>query len=150
MSELPRCNIVSLLTCCVFLSRQVMVSVTVGSVNATPVTLATTATARQRHRAAFQMTGRCAAGEAAVCAAAVSALSPEPLEKPAKNAPLAPMPAAQRGKCRAAVYTCGLHSPSWSFTCLFGLLIFADRWEIRWKIETFRLSATVSSRKSSK
>lgn len=81
-------------------------SVTVESVNATPVTLATTVTARRRHRAAFQMTGRCAAGEAAACAAAVSALSLEPLEKPAKNAPLAPMPAAQRGKYHAVVYTC--------------------------------------------
>ncbi len=69
-----------------------------GSVNATPVTSETTATAPQRRRPAFQTTGRCAAAEAAACVAAVSALSPEPSAIPVKNAPPAPMPVAPKGK----------------------------------------------------
>lgn len=73
-----------------------------GSVNATLVTSATTATAPQRRRPAFQMTGRCAAGGATACAAAVSAQSRGPLETPVKNAPPAPMPVALKGEvcCR--------------------------------------------------
>lgn len=92
---------------------QVMESVTVGSVNAMLVTLATTATARRKHRAAFQMMGRCAVAEEAVCAAAVSALSQEPSEIPVKNAPPALMPVAQRGRlcCTSHVW----HSPSQTF-----------------------------------
>lgn len=71
-----------------------------GSVNATPVTLATTVTAPRRRCPASQMTGRCAAGEETVCAAAVSAPSRGPSEIPAKNAPPAPTPVALKGKVR--------------------------------------------------
>lgn len=69
-----------------------------GSVNATLVTSETTVTAPQRRRPAFQTMGRCAADEATVCAAAVSAPSQEPLEIPAKSAPPALTPAALKGK----------------------------------------------------
>lgn len=81
-----------------------------GSVNATLVTLATTVTALQRRRPAFQTTGRCAADEAAVCAAAVSVLSRGLLEIPVKNAPPAPMPVVLKGKvcCRSTPH-CNEH-----------------------------------------
>lgn len=69
-----------------------------GSVNATLVTWETTVTAPLRRRPAFQTMGRCAAGEAAVCVAAVSAPSPEPLEIPVKSALPALMPVALKGK----------------------------------------------------
>lgn len=68
-----------------------------GSVNATLVTSETTVTAPLRRRPAFQTMGRCAAGEATVCAAAVSAPSQEPLEIPVKSAPPALMPVALKG-----------------------------------------------------
>lgn len=74
-----------------------MENATAGSVNATLVTLATTVTAPQRRRPAFPMMGRCAAGEAAACAAAVSARSQGPSETRVKNAPPAPMPVALKG-----------------------------------------------------
>lgn len=83
---------------------QVMANVTVGSVNATVVTSATTVTAPQRRRRAFQRTGRCAAGEATVCAAAASVLSQGPLETPVKNAPPALMPVVLKGEVSNTFY----------------------------------------------
>lgn len=68
-----------------------------GSVNATLATSATTVTAPRRRRHAFQMTSRCAMGEATVCAVAVSVLSQGPLETPVKNAPPALMPVVLKG-----------------------------------------------------
>lgn len=80
-----------------------METATVGSVNVTPVTSATTVTAPWRRRPAFQMTGRCAADEATVCVAAAIAQSRGPLERRVKNAPPALTPVALKGKlyCRS-------------------------------------------------
>lgn len=68
-----------------------------GSVSATPATSGTTATAPRRRPPASPATDRCAAGGAAVCAAAVSAPSRGLLETPVRNAPPAPTPAALKG-----------------------------------------------------
>lgn len=101
-----------------------------GSVNATLVTLVTTATAPQRPRPAFQMTGRCAVGGATVCAATVSVQSRGPLEIPVKNAPPVPMPVALKGKvcCRNTplVETKLFSNQSGITTCILVVLLSFD------------------------
>lgn len=67
------------------------------SVNAMQAISATAVTAPQRHRCAFQMMSRSAAGEATVCVVAVCVLSQGPLETPVKNAPPALMPVVLKG-----------------------------------------------------
>lgn len=106
-----------------------MESVTVGSANVTPVTSATTVTAPQRRRPVFLMTGRCAAGGATVCVAAVSVQSQGPLEIPVKNVPPALMPVALRGKSTVgACHTLMKHftNQSDSSICIYVMFISLD------------------------